>query len=232
MKTLRTLTCAIAAAAALAFCATSAEATVTTDYSVLSISMTVSTNTGEIYKGNSLYVYQVKSHTYTTADLLHLFESADFAGTTFPSGSKIVVAWDMSGDVVVIDSHGNVLFDASTYNYPDAYFTVNFQSTYGPYSESELDKDPGHYDWAYQTTGNFTLYDDISTYIDLFGTGAGTFAVNQNWNSAGDYSTYSHTESLTAVGASSSEYINGVDYSGVVMKITASGHGNGESVLY
>ena len=236
MKTLTTLTGAIVAASALAFSATSAKAiSTTTDFSVLSFSMTVSKNTGEIYKGGGTYVYQVKSTTFATSDLMHLFESSDFAGTTFPSGSKIVVAWDSpwDGDVVVIDKNNNVLFNASEDNYPDAYFTVDFTEGYGPYNENYLDTDPGHYDYTYQqVTGNFTLYDDLSIYIDLTGTGAGTFNLNQNWNSNGDYSTFSHSASLNATGASSSEYFNDISYTGVKATIKASGSGKGESALY
>lgn len=226
-----------ATAAAVAFCASSAKAYTiigsTSDFSVLSVSITATTNTSEIYKGGGDYVYEIKSQSFNTAQLLQLFEGSDWAGETFPSGSKLVVGWDWSGHVLVIDSHNNVIFDASDGpNYPDSYFTVDFNQNDGPYSENYLETDPGHYDYTYQTTASFTFYDEISNYIYLFGSGPGTYTVNQNWDSHGNYSTYSNSESMNASGASSSEYMNDDDYTAVNAKITASGHGNGEDILY
>ncbi len=245
MKTLRNLTCAVAAAAAVAFCAPSARATVnfTTNYDELNITVTVQTN---IEKSPSSDVYTYSLHTFTldNAAILHLLEGPDWNDGSFPAGSKLVVGWDAGanvedgkkGDILVVGPDGKtVLYDASEYIWSasdDAIITVNFYDEEGTYSGNINDNEPGHYDLVWFNNTDFELYDDGGSipylYIETYGPSTENF--KQGWKND-EYTSWSDSEQAKTYGADA--YIDGSDDDATVtVKISAHGHGPGEGAYY
>ncbi len=236
MKTLRTLTCAIVTAAALAFCASSAKAGIgiVTNYSALTFSMTVSTN---IYKSTSTgYTYTIGKKKLVTKDVLAILQGVDFYNGTFPAGSMLVVGWDSDwdGDVLVVDKTGtNVLYNCdSGGNSGLAYLYMDFFDEYGTYSETEDNNDPGHYNYTYYNGADFNFYDETTTQTEdnLYlwtEYNPATISNDQNWDKNGHNTTWSSSSSMTLGGGE--QYINGVTEATISGTITTSGHGKGSA---
>ena len=234
MKTLRTLTCAITAAAALTFCASSAKAGIgiVTNYSTLTFNITVSTN---IYKSTSTgYTYTISKKKLVTKDVLAILQGVDFYNGTFPAGSMLVMGWDeeWDGDVLVVDKTGtNVLYDCDNGgNTGSAYLYMDFFYEDGTYSETEDEKDPGHYDYTYYNSGEFYFYDETTTQTEdnLYlwtEYNPATISYDGNWDKNGQNTTWSSSSSQTLGGGD--QYFNGDTESTFSGTITTSGHGKG-----
>ena len=182
MKVLKTLTCAIAAVAALVFCAPSARAVtgigLVTNYSVLNISLTLKTN---VYsESGSVETYKVGSKKFVTKDLMNLLESTDFYNGTFPAGAKLVQGWDepWSGDVLVVLGT-NVLYNASVGSY---YIRIDWYDYNGTYDSTYKDADPGYYNFTRYNTGYIEIYDDDHSYVEFNAVGPATINYKESWN--------------------------------------------------
>ncbi len=234
MKTLRTLTCALATIVALAFGASSAKAGIgiVTNYSTVNFNITVSTN---IYKSTSTgYTYTISKKKLVTKDVLAILQGVDFYNGTFPAGSMLVVGWDSEwdGDVLVVDKTGtNVLYNCDNGgNSGSAYLYADFFYEDGTYSETEDNVDPGHYNYTYYNSGEFGLYDDTTTQTadNLYlwtDYNPATISYTGNWDKNGHDTTWSSSSSMTLGGGD--QDINGVTEATLSGTITTSGHGKG-----
>ena len=220
----------MAAAAALAFCASSTKAAsiigTVTNSSPLSISLTVSTNVEKI-KGLTVS-YQIKTQSFATKDILNLLSNADFANTAWPKNSKLVVGLDeeWSNDVLVVDSTGtNVLYDATHTGNTNAFLTINFYRYTGTWSESFNGNNPGSEQFTFLKNGYFELYDNVSRNIDLWAYGACTETFSLDWNKEGINTTWSDSETFDP--RSAAQTLNGYSQGSLSGTITADGHGKG-----
>lgn len=234
MKIFKTPMCSIVATAALAFCAFGAKAItpigVVTNYSNLSVSLTIQTNTESIHGNgtNGLQVsYQIKTQKLLNKDVLNLLQNADFANASFPQGARLVVGWDQewNGAVLVVDKTGtNVLYNATTGN-QNATFLINFFNYKGTWSETFNGKNPGGEHYNVYDNGYFELY-DANQNILLWAYGASTENFSLNWNKQGIDTTWNDSENynpqmagVTFEGADADAALSG--------NINAQGHGTG-----
>jgi hypothetical protein len=223
MKTLKTLTIALTAAA-LTFCATSAKAGIgiTTNYDTVTFSAILSTNADEA-SGDVL-----KSQTFVNKNLLSLLTNSDFAGFAFPTGAKLELGWDGSwaGHVLVTDKTGtNVLYDA-TYNYGEfdvATVVINPWNKTGTFSSKETENG-GSLVWY--NDGSFELMDQNA---DIYITGTGPATEHFSDKSVSANLTWTDSQTFSMYGAAET---NGISlYPGTLSgKITLSGTGKGEPV--
>lgn len=224
MKILKTLTVAVIAVVALAFCATNAGAVilpVTTNYDTVTFSATIMTN-GDLAAEEDSSAISFKSRKLVTKDLLKILENSDFAGASFPAGSKLVVGWDRNGDVLVINKTGSILFDATSNNGNSNIATV----VVSPYTQrGALTARPnGGLAFTWYNNGTFLLMDQ-NTGINIPGAGpcterfsAKNVALNTVWTDLQTFSMYG-----------SSVFNAGNPYPGTLTgKITLSGKGDGE----
>jgi len=201
MKPIKLGTLALTAALALGAYSTKAIIVdVTTNYSKLNISATVTTNSAEVVSGSS-WKYPVKTAKFGNKQLLDLFAHWDSADRTIQpwKSAQLVIGWDWDYDVLVLDKTGtNVLFDASAgYHYAyDYYFYVDFWDEYGVGNDSGKEADPGYYAGTDTGTAYFELYDDYYylPYTDLSGYGGNKQTFKQSWDINGAYTTWSDSE--------------------------------------
>lgn len=174
---------ALAIAAAIASFGYKAEASIgtTSSYSDINISMVVATNTpSQTINGttkNSIGFAKIGNK-----QLLNVF--AGWADTTWPAGAKLVVGWDWSGDVLVVDSTGtNVLFDADYQE--SAYFYIDYRDEWGAGQNAYHSGTPGFYQRYALDSADVEFYDDYYylpyTYIYCYG--VNTHLFQQSWNS-------------------------------------------------
>ncbi len=224
MKILKPLACTLAVTTLTLFGTLSTKATIgqTRDISTLNISLTISTN--NFTETDTSVKETIKSSKMVTKDLLNLFQSADFANATFPSGSKIVAGWDWHGDVLVVDKTGtNIIFDAST-NSP-GYCQINFRTQVGSENFSQTRNATSY---EQMDIGSFYLHDENLFSIDLPASGPSTFSVTQNYK--GDtFSSYSHTEKLNFYGAGG--LFDGFGPAYISGTVSGSGSGKGSTVI-
>lgn len=246
MKTFTTLTCAIVAAGAVAFCATSAKAVatygVTTNYDELNISMTVTTPKVVTHIDNTKFVSTSTNAVYDNQKILELLSTSDFYGGDL-TGYKLVVSWDAGdsvtnghyGDILVIDKDGTVYYDAThgTYNGVDTNsMSVDFYDYYGANDEDYSDpaNAAGHDTYHSLNVASFNLY-DYGDYLNISAKGLAKVDFTQNWDKNHKYTTGSESERATVVSAGYN--LTGVDsYQTVKVKITASGHSKGFDDFY
>jgi len=190
-------------AATLACCAPGAKASIgiTTNYTPLNITITVTTN--RYMATTKGYMYKLGSVSMGNSKVLTLLESSDFYNGTFPAGAKLVQGWDSEynianghdGDVLVVDKTGtNVLYDASTNYYAGGNcIYIDWFEEDGPYSETyDDDVSPYFYTYTYDfNTVYFELYDDGSQYIDIYTYGNGVETYTQNYTESDDYKSWS-----------------------------------------
>ncbi|HTB82504.1 MAG TPA: hypothetical protein VK742_02515 [Candidatus Sulfotelmatobacter sp.] len=231
----------LTAAAALGFCALQANATivgVTTNYSKLNVSITVTTNKAEKTSGD-IETTDTASAKLGNKQLLALF--ATYNGIDSPStdpvwkNAMLVIGWDepWDNDVLVVDKTGtNVLFDATTTEDSNFYFEVEFVSDgdYGVGSTVYKDASPGYWDGKNTDSAYYQLFvdEDPFSYIDIWGEGGSTQNFHQDWN-AEIYTTWSDTESAIFPFQGSQDF---EDYSASAKAtITADGHGKGFNLV-
>ncbi len=236
---IKTLSCILGAVTALALCTSTAKAVIstTTQNSPLNFSATITTNTPEKVSGNSWH-RGVKSAKIGNKQLLDLF--AGWAGADRTVGpwktAKLVVAWDWSNDVLVVDKTGtNVLFDATAdRNATEThYFYVDFWDEYGVGDESGVDNKPGHYSVTDKGTAYFELYDDnyYLPYTDLWSDGGSKQVFNQTWDASHVYKNWKDTESATFPFNGDQSFLGTGSDVTTTATVSASGHGKGQNYI-
>ena len=234
MKILKTLTCAFAAVAALAFCTPSAKAGIgiVTNYNTLNISLTINTNIAQTHSG-STYHDSYKSAHFVTKDLLNLLQTRDFANTNFPSGSKIVIGWDRPwyDAVLVVDKTGtNVLFNASSTNTAGYVIFVvegGTGSYYGAYNETHVEANPGSDGWTEFYSDTFEIYDETNLDIDIHQIAPDKENFHINWNLDHVYLNWNDSENLI-LNTSENQVLNNASYVTATGNVQANGSGKGE----
>ncbi len=193
MKAIKKFTYALVTTAALALCSPSAHAIVTktTNDIILTISLTISTNS-EKFVNPSNIIITVGSEKLVNKNLLTLLGSPEFADETFSNGDQIAIAYDApwDGDVVVVDKSGsNVLFDA-TFNRgnTNATLAIDLRRDFGTFSATLNNKPSGSQAYTYFYGGSFALLDNTND-TSLAGTGPSTFKFTQMFNSSKEFST-------------------------------------------
>lgn len=231
MKIFKNLLCVLIATVSLAFCANVARASIgiVTNYDTLTFSATIVTNrsfAAEIPGGG--YKAVLGPEKCVTKDLINLLTNEDFANSSFPANSKLVVGWDQgwNGDVLVVDSTGtNVIFDA-TYNNGNsnnATFYANFFYRKGAVKGTDHRIGNGNFIITAFDTGYFIVKDEgLDIYLEGFG------PCTAHFTSIGSTSAWSDSQSFTTYG----ESINAFGHYGPIIgtlngKLTASGRGKG-----
>jgi hypothetical protein len=201
MKSIKLGTLAVAAVIALGAYSTKAAIGISTNNSKLNVSLTVTTNTAQVVSGAN-WKNPVKTAKFGNKQLLDLFAGWDEADrTTEPwKSAKLVIGWDWSYDVLVVDKTGtNVLFNATTgyYNDYDYYFYVDFWDQYGVGNTSGKEASPGFQAVVDTGTAYFELYDNnyFLDYTDISCYGGNQQNFKQSWDSNGAYTTWSDSES-------------------------------------
>ncbi len=244
MKTSKTILSALAIVAALAFCAPGAKATyaprtgITTNFTPVNISITVTTNGVEKSPSTDTYTRATGKAKIDNSTLLKIF--AHWAGvSSWPAGTKLVIGWDepWNGNVLVVDKNGtNVLYN--TYSTNSNYFYLDFydDSDYvGASSYKEVDKDPGSYADDESFYGYFELYDDdvYLPYTYIYGYGNTTISYTQNWDANHKYTTWTQSTELKNGEYNYYEmYYLDEEYVTVSGSVTSSGSGKGENYWY
>jgi hypothetical protein len=246
MKTLRNLTFITAVTTLMVFCASGNRAfavvpSFTTNYDALNITATVGTNIAT-HPTVDIYVYAVHKFTLNNAAILSMLEGHDWHNAAFPAGAKLVVSWDAghnvyhgnAGDILVVDKTGtNVLYDASVVSWSvsgNASMTVNFFEEKGDYNEKINDGNPGYHDFTMFNNTEFEIYDDGTSYVEIYTTGPSTETSTQDWNKHGDFTSWTDSEQTTTSGADQS--VDGYSGATITVKISASGHGPGVGGWY
>lgn len=232
MKQTRLASLALVAALALGTCAAKAAIGTTTNYSKLSVSLTITTNSSEIVSGTHWKdpIHSGKAGNKQLLDLFAHWVEAD--RTTEPwLSAQLVVGWDLPWDydVLVVDKTGtNVLFDAST-GVGGAYFYIDFWDEYGVGADYGIDADPGYYAGTDTGTAYFELYDDnyYLPYTDLYSDGGNSQTWKQNWDVNGKYTTWTDSESSRFLSTGDEYWLDGDSDSTLTGSFSASGHGKG-----
>lgn len=234
MRIVKTLMCATAAAVALTMGASSAKAItsigIVTNYDVLNVSLTVKTN---IVKQTATgYTISNGSVKLVNKDVLNILAGADFYGSAFPPGSKLVVGWDQpwDGDVLVVDNTGtNVLYNCdSGGNSGESYFYVDFYDDQGSFTGTLGETDPGHFNLNWSNSGDFGLYDDANNNLYLWGgESAAKSSYVQNWDKNDVDTTWSSSESYSPSTGDQKLNNNPESFGSISGTISSSGHGKG-----
>jgi hypothetical protein len=238
MKTIKSLVGTFAAITALAFFTTSAQATIapgigiTTNFSPLTVAITVITNGPEVTSGHTLTDIVGKSAINNTF-LLSLF--GHWANTNWPTGSKLEVSWDFnggtnSGDVVVTDKTGtNVLYDASagTNNYFRVYYFLDPGASYIKGTATGTNS-LSMFTYTDYDDGYCELYDNnvYLLYTDVYLYGGSTVTFTQNWNTQNVPTTWSVKADLTAADNAADWFLD-IQYTTASGTVNVSGNGKG-----
>jgi hypothetical protein len=233
MKIIKTVVCAMAVAVTV-LCASQARAYTNTvigtvaDYSTMTIALTVKTNfetcTATCNK------YEFASAKLATKDVLNILAGPDFANTTWPTGAKLEIGWDMqwNGDVLVVDSTGtNVLYDASARAGMGgaSYLSLNPFYEMGPKTGTSSVTYPGTESYTWDNNANFHLVDYGAVFTSLHGLGSCTDKFSQKWDATENPTTWTDSEEYTQNEANQILLGNsGAELSGT---ITLSGRGSG-----
>ncbi len=200
---------------------------VVTNSSAVTVNLTVTTNAPSKTVG-TVTTYKIATAKINNASLLALF--ATWNGTNFPTGARLVIGWDApyQGDVLVVDTTGtNVLFNASNWsNSANQSCVIDFFFNTGAYTQTYIDASPGYDTWVWYNEGAFTLK-DTATSTDLSGFGPSTERFRQNWDSNGNYSSWTDSEMFTLNGAA--QTFRGVQQSTLKGQINAGGKGRGQN---
>jgi hypothetical protein len=223
----------LAVIAALSVCASSTKATIvgtTTNYSIITVSLIMSTNKPYTYDSHTeTYTYTVGQVTVDNKVLLKTF--AEWNDTTWPAGAQLIFDWETYQACVADKTGTNILFYAGTgisSGTVTAYFKLNWQYTdSGAYTETYVDKDPGGYSYTEGFTAYFEIYydntSDGSLYTDISGYGLNKGYYKQSWNVHGALSGWSESESFKVGGGGNYLFDTDTSFSG---SISDSGHGD------
>lgn len=236
MKLIKTFACAVATAALLAFCATSARAYpiigMVTNYSALTISLTLTSST--VKNTTTTSRSTLSTEKLVNRDFLKLLTNSDFAGFTFPAGARLVVDWDsnqFAGHILVIDKGTNVMYDATagtTNSLATNNLVIDFYYQKGAPTYNRTTTGKGSVVLTGNNNASFTLTDQGSILINLAATGPSTDRFT-NKNFLSGVESWTDSQSFSPFGADGSyNSLRGVTISG---KITASGKG-GATPIY
>ena len=227
-------------AATLACCAPGAKASIgiTTNWTPVNISITVTTNGVEKEPSTDVYTEATGQAKISNTTLKNIF--AHWAGvSSWPAGAMLVIGWDepWSGHVLVVDESGtNVLFDTDDTGITDTYFYVEYGEDEGDYSWNEVDKTLYSYSEKEYKYGEFEFEDDdyYLPYTELYGYGNCTVSYTQHYTYVTDqYTTWSQTTDLDNANYSESDmYWLDEDYTTVNGSVNSSGSGKGEDYWY
>jgi hypothetical protein len=230
MKPTKFGTLAVAAVIALGAYSAKAAPGVTVNHSALSFTATIITNAPVIVHGSTN-----KNVTGTTKIgnkwLLDLFAHWDGADRTVEpwKSAKLVIGWDWSSDVLVVDKTGtNVLFDAD-FN-PDQYFTVDFFDEFGAVRFTQVQADPGFETVNdMRNSADFELFDNdiFLPYTDIGGYGTSAQTFKQTWDASDVGKTWSDSESATFPFEGDYYFLDTSSETSVSATITATGSGKG-----
>lgn len=211
---------------------------ITTNYSQLKISGTITTNTPYISHGSS-WKHPTRRAKFGNKQLLELF--ADWAGadrTTDPwKHASLVIGWDHGSDVLVVDkTRTNILFDASqgvTVGGTNAYFYVDFWNEYGAGYSKGKDANPGYYAATDTGTAYYELYDGgVSlAHTDLNGYGGNMQKFKQSWDKNGNPTKWSDSESAKFLYSGHQYFQAGSSDTTSTANIKASGKGKGYNYI-
>lgn len=233
---IKTLTCAIAAAAAFALSASTSHAAnpigFVTNYDTITVNLTVKTDvikaTGAS-NGGSNYTQTIVSQKLMTKDLLTLLSGPDFANTSFPSGAMLAFGWDLGpweSHVLVIDKTGNIYYDVTAANTVTNNFTLEFAHLLGAESGTAKTGNPGGENITAYNTGYFSIVDSAggtNAVLDLYGYGPSTEKYNISWDKNGATTSWTSTFTFTPQGAD--QTYNGTHFATMSGSINATGHG-------
>jgi hypothetical protein len=236
MKLIKTLTCAIAATAAVALSASTSHAAdpigFVTNYDTITLNLTIKTDvmkaTG-VSNGGSNFTQTIVSQKLVTKDLLTLLSGSDFANTSFPSGAMLAFGWDLGpweSHVLVIDKTGNIYYDVTASNTVNENFTMGIAHLLGAESGTAKTGNPGGENITAYNTGLFTILDrpdGTNAVLDLYGYGPSTEKYSINWDKNGATASWSSTFTFTP--QSADQTFDGINFATMSGTITASGHG-------
>lgn len=212
---IKTLTCAMVAAAAVALSASTSHAApigVVTNFDTITVSLTIRTNIDRVTGPNK--VTRTSGMTrFVTKDLLNLLSGPDFAGMNFTNNAMLAFAWDLSpfGDhLVVIDKQGNVLYDVTANNSTNAGVDINFGFLLGATTGTANENTPGSQNFTAFNTGFFNIHDGTgtNTVLQLYGYGPSTERFSEARNGTNVVTSWSHNNTFNAQGAD--QTFNGV----------------------
>lgn len=210
---------------------------VTTNYSKLSVSITVSTNSAMIVSGNA-WEFPVKTIRFGNKQLLNWFAGWDGADRTSEPwrSAQLAIGWDWGGDVLVVDKTGtNVLFDAMgdhDEEVPTHFFYVDFWYQTGANRSSGVYGANGSYAVVETGTAHFELYDQdyYLPYTDLSCYGGNRQNFKQSWDANGAYTNWSDSESAKFPYNGNQVFLNGgpvINGTTATATISAVGKGKG-----
>jgi hypothetical protein len=230
---MKVTTLILTAVAALGFSALQAKASIGTTvyYSHLSCSIVVDTNKAEVNLGGSVF-HEGSAHANIgnkqLLDLFAMWVGADRTSAPWKT-AKLVIGWDWSGNVLVVDQTGtNVLFDA-TEGVSNGSFTVDFFDEFGTGDWTEKDAAPGFYNVTDTDAADWDLFDDEGSipYTSLWGNGSNTQNYHVAWNASDVDTNWSDSENAV-FGWTGDQYFDdiGSDTS-TKAEFSASGSGKG-----
>jgi len=199
--------CSLIAAATFALCAYSARAAIvvgtTTNYSKVSIALTLTTN-GIASVKNGTSTQLAESSKMANKDLIGTF--ADWTTNDLlawqTAGAQLIYDWNTSQLCVADKTGTNILFYAGN-GIDDgtvtAFFSLHWFNRVGPFAETVTDKNPGSDKVSASFTGFFELsYDDgIPVHkIDLYSFSPNTEVWGQAWDMNGHDTKWSDSESF------------------------------------
>lgn len=231
---IKTLTCAMVAAAAVALSASTSHAQVTvTNFDAVTLSLTIRTNVlKETAPGR--FTQTTASSRFVTKDLLNLLSGPHFADMNFTNNAILAISWDQSifGDhLVVMDKNGNVLYDVTGHTNANESVTINFGFLLGALSGTANMNSPGGQNFTAFNTGFYSILDrpGSNTVLNLFGYGPSTTRFNESRNSTNIVTSWSHSTTFNAQGAN--QIFNGAEGDATTTG-TITSRGSGKTMPY
>ncbi len=231
-------------AIAAILCAANSKATIlgiTTNYSKLNVSLTVYTNTATT-TNNGVEHTSIGRARISNKELLAAF--ADWNGVTISNkilsdptwkNAQLIYDWQ-SNQVCVADSSGtNILFYAGTginSGGTNGFFTLNWIDGTGPFSRTRVTTNPGSDKFTEDDRGFFEYsYSNSNTgdSTDVWGRGGKVEQFAQYWDSNGNFTSWSDSESFRPINADNTVVLHNENFCAVDGTISASGKGKGSN---
>lgn len=222
---------------ALALCASSVQAVTvvgtTTNYSKVSVALTVTTTNGISFTKRKDLIHPTESVKIANKDLVALFaiwttnNLTDWQAT----GAQLIFDWKTSQLCVADKTGTNILFyagDGVNNGTVTGFFSIHWYNRVGPFTETVVEKNPGSDDVSRNFTGFFEFsYADgiLVDQFDLYAFSPNTEVWSQAWDKNGIDTKWSDSESfLPNYSGLTFEGQNDTQVSG---SIIANGSGNG-----
>jgi hypothetical protein len=239
-RTMKKLLTLAAVAAMLAFCASGAKASIgiTTNYTPFNLSVTITTNTLPATNKVGIVTTTTGKVKMDNATLLTIF--GGWATNTWPTGAKLVVAWDepWNGKVLVVDKSGtNVLYNPGHTAINNTTFALDLQAELDINTGATIEKiDPTNAAGSYAITENtlaaFVLESENAylTNLTVEGLGNATQKFTQNWGKGGDLTTWSLDIDVPSAQSLAEKYCGaGASVTG---SFSTSGSGKGQNTYW